>query len=196
MDQPSQPIRCALIVIDMLNHYEHKDGDRLMESVREMLPSLRGLIEQARQSDVLTVYVNDNYEDWSAGRERIVEQALSGADPSLIEPIVPPPDIPFVVKVRHSAFFQTWLEYLLRQEGIERLVLTGQVTEQCVLYSALDAYVRRFQITVPRDCVAHIDQDLARAALSMMEANMRATVVDTGTHAIEASPGFRRVSSG
>jgi nicotinamidase-related amidase len=51
------------------------------------------------------------------------------------------------------------------------------VTEQCILYSALDAYVRHFDIAVPPDAVAHIDQGLADAALKMMETNMRAELV-------------------
>jgi nicotinamidase-related amidase len=50
-------------------------------------------------------------------------------------------------------------------------VLTGQVTEQCILYSALDAYVRHFQVR-SSDAVAHIHEHLARAALEMMERNM------------------------
>jgi nicotinamidase-related amidase len=57
---------------------------------------------------------------------------------------------------------------------VEAVVLTGQVTEQCVLYSALDAYVRHFSLKVPRDCVAAIHEDLADAALRMMERNMAA----------------------
>jgi nicotinamidase-related amidase len=53
------------------------------------------------------------------------------------------------------------------------------VTEQCILYSALDAYVRHFEVTVPSDAVAHIDADLGTAALRMMKSNMRATVART-----------------
>jgi nicotinamidase-related amidase len=82
-----------------------------------------------------------------------------------------------VVKARHSIFYQTQLEYLLREEQIDRLILAGQVTEQCILYSALDAYVRHFELVIPRDCVAHIQEDLAQAALKMMASNMRAGVV-------------------
>jgi nicotinamidase-related amidase len=52
------------------------------------------------------------------------------------------------------------------------VVLCGQVTEQCVLYSALDAHTRNFEVTVVRDAVAHIHADLADAALRMMERNM------------------------
>ena len=167
----------ALIVTDMLNRYEHEDAEPPMQSVREILPGLCSLIAQARASDTLVVYVNDNYGDWTAGRRELAEAAMNGVDPSLVEPILPPSDAPFVVKARHSVFYGTQLEYMLRQHGIERLYLAGQVTEQCILYSALDAYVRHFQVVIPKDAVAHIHADLAQAAVRMMEINMRAEIV-------------------
>jgi nicotinamidase-related amidase len=166
----------ALIVIDMLNPYEHDDADLLVDSVRRSVPAIQQLIAAARDAGVLTVYVNDNYGDWSAGRRELVDRALANADPSLIEPIVPGDAVPFVVKARHSIFYETQLEYLLREKGITRLVLAGQVTEQCILYSALDAYVRHFEVMVPRDAVAHIHADLAHAALRMVEINMRGEI--------------------
>lgn len=169
----------ALIVTDMLNRYEHDAAGSLMESVRAMLPSLSSLVARAREQDVLTVYVNDNHGDWTAGRPELSERAMGGADPSLVEPILPADDLPFVVKVRHSIFYQTQLEYLLRQQQIERLVIAGQVTEQCILYSALDAYVRHFEVVIVRAAVAHIHPDLADAALRMMQTNMRAQIVSS-----------------
>jgi nicotinamidase-related amidase len=57
----------ALIVIDMLNRYEHADAELLLRSAREIVPVLAGLIETARQNEILTVYVNDNHGDWTAG---------------------------------------------------------------------------------------------------------------------------------
>jgi nicotinamidase-related amidase len=94
-----------------------------------------------------------------------------------VEPIVPADDLPFIIKARHSIFYGTQVEYMLRHEEIERIVLIGQVTEQCILYSALDAYVRHFKVSVAPDAVAHIHEDLAQASLRMMERNMRATLV-------------------
>jgi nicotinamidase-related amidase len=167
----------ALLVIDMLNRYEHDDAEPLMGSVGEMLPGLRALIERAREEEVMTVYVNDNHGDWAAGRAELVQWATSGPHAALVEPIVPDEDLPFIVKARHSIFYQTQLEYMLRQHEIEQLVLAGQVTEQCILYSALDAYVRHFDVVVPRAAVAHIHADLAEAALRMMEVNMRAEIL-------------------
>ena len=176
----------ALLVIDMLNPYEHEDAERLKQSVETMLGPLSDLIAEARRRDILTVYVNDNHGDWSAARPELTERALNGSGRSLVEPIAPPEGTPFVVKARHSVFYGTQLEYLLRQEGIDRIVLSGQVTEQCILYSALDAYVRHFEVVVPRECVAHIHRDLADAGLRMMEVNMRAQVTDTGVEALQA----------
>jgi nicotinamidase-related amidase len=170
-------VALALVIADMLNRYEHEDAEPLMESVRAALPGICELITRAREREVLIVYVNDNHGDWSAARAELIEWAMAGADPSLVEPIVPGDDLPFVVKARHSAFYQTQLDYLLRQNDVDQLVLAGQVTEQCVLYSALDAYVRHYEVVVARDAVAHIHSDLADAALRMMQTNMRAAIV-------------------
>jgi nicotinamidase-related amidase len=168
--------RTALIVIDMLNAYEFEDAERLEGSAEQALPVLERLLARAADDDLLTIYVNDNFGAWTSDRKDLIESALDGRRGDLVEPIVPRDEALFVVKARHSIFYQTPLEYLLAQEGVERLVLTGQVTEQCVLYSALDAYIRHFEITVARDAVAYIHEHLADAALELMERNMRADV--------------------
>jgi nicotinamidase-related amidase len=168
----------ALVVVDMLNTYEHEDAETLTRSVREVLPNISDLIERASDDDgVEVVYVNDLYGEWNAGRSELLERVMRGTYRELVEPIAPAEDAIFIVKARHSIFYETPLEYMLRQQGIERLVLAGQVTEQCILYSALDAYIRHMEVVVPRDAVAHIHEDLAEAALRMMEVNMRADVV-------------------
>jgi nicotinamidase-related amidase len=128
---------------------------------------------------VPVIYVNDNYGHWNSSSAELVEVALDGGHPELVEPLRPPADASFVIKARHSIFYETPLEYLLRQLGISRIALCGQVTEQCILYSALDAYVRGFEVTVPTDAVAHIDRELSDAALCMMRRNMRADVQRT-----------------
>jgi nicotinamidase-related amidase len=164
----------ALIIIDMLNSYDHEDAEPLREAARPVVPRLSALIAEAQERDILVAYVNDNHGDWTAGRNELAQAALDGAAPELVAPLVPPPDIPFVVKARHSVFYGTQLEYMLREHEVTRLILTGQVTEQCILYSALDAHVRHFEVVVPADAVAHIHEDLAEAALRMMRVNMGA----------------------
>jgi nicotinamidase-related amidase len=168
--------RTALIVTDMLSRYEHEDADRLIRSVDRVLPAIVELRERAQAEGALVVYVNDNHGDWAAGRRELCEWALAGSQARLVTPVLPPEEVAFIVKARHSVFFETQLDYMLRRANIVRLVLIGQVTEQCILYSARDAYVRHYDVVVPRDAVAHIHVELATAALKMMQTNMRAEI--------------------
>ena len=163
----------ALIVVDMLNPYDHDDAEPLARSVAAAVDQMAGLVERAGD-DTLTVYVNDNHDRWEAGRDELVRHALEGRHPELVEPIIPSTGVPFLVKGRHSIFYETALAHVLRSRGVERVVLCGQVTEQCILYSSLDAYLRGFEVAIPPDAVAHIHADLAEAALKMMELNMHA----------------------
>lgn len=166
--------RTALIVIDMLNTYDHEDAEVLVRSVRTSLPGVGALLERARDANAAVIYVNDNFGRWRSHHGEILEAALAGRYSDLVEPIAPDEESLFVVKARHSAFFETPLAYLLDQLGVQRVVLCGQVTEQCVLYSALDAHIRHLDVVVALDAVAHIDAGLAEAALRMMERNMSA----------------------
>jgi nicotinamidase-related amidase len=167
--------RTALIVVDMLNPYDHEDADRLVESVEKQLPQMVALRDRAaRAADTLTIHVNDNYEHWHYMRQDLVREALEGRRPDLVEPLVPDDAAPFIAKGRHSIFYQTSVDHLLQVEHVERVILCGQVTEQCIQYSALDAYIRGYEVSVPRDAVAHIEPDWARAALAMMATNMHA----------------------
>jgi nicotinamidase-related amidase len=168
----------AVLVIDMLNTYEHEDAEALVPNVADIIDPLTGLIATARdRDDVDLIYVNDNYGNFTADFDDIVDGALRGKRPDLVEPIAPDENCLRLLKVRHSAFYASSLDYLLRRLEAQQLILTGQVTEQCILYTALDAYVRHFSVVVPPDTVAHIDPELSDAALTMMQKNMHAEIV-------------------
>jgi nicotinamidase-related amidase len=163
--------RTALIVIDMVTAYDFPDAEKVVPAAEQAVPVIEHAIAD---HDGPVIYVNDNFGHWRSHRDQLIEQALQGEHRDLVEPIKPDDDALFVVKARHSIFYQTPLEYLLNQEDVGSLILTGQVTEQCILYSALDAYIRHFDVRVPPDAVACIHEDLAEAALTMMERNMAA----------------------
>jgi nicotinamidase-related amidase len=178
--------RTAVIVVDMLNPYDHEDAERLVDSVEGAIEPIAALVARAADEGVELIYVNDNYGDWNSSQEELAQAALKGRRPDLVEPIMPPDDADFVLKARHTIFYMTPLEYLLSQREIGHVVLAGQVTEQCILYSALDAYVRHIDVTIPIDAVAHIYEDLAQAALKMMERNMRAQLAPVADCRLEA----------
>jgi len=168
--------RSALVVVDMVNPYRFPDADAVAANAPVPARRIAKLLERARAEDVPVIYVNDNYGDWNSSSEELLRHALEGEHPELVEPLAPEPGDAFVIKARHSIFYGTPLEYLLATQDIGRIVMVGQVTEQCILYSALDAYVRHFRVAVVRDAVIQIDDELAEASLRMMERNMRADV--------------------
>lgn len=170
----------AVLVLDMLSTYDHEDADRLAASAENAVPAVAELVEAARRAAVPVIYVNDNHGRWSPSAAELAEVAAGGRRPDLVRPLTPAGDDMLVVKARHSAFYMTPLEYLLARLGTRRVVLCGQVTEQCVLYTALDAYVRHLEVTVAADAVAHIDERLAGAALEMIARNMSGDVRRTG----------------
>ncbi|MGC5034957.1 MULTISPECIES: cysteine hydrolase family protein [unclassified Streptomyces] len=177
MERQEGPARPALIVVDMINTYDHEDAELLVPSVERVVPVIADLIDRARRAEVPVIYANDNFGRWRSHHGELVDAALARPHARLIEPIRPDEESLFVVKARHSVFFETPLAYLLRSLGVGHVVLTGQVTEQCVLYSALDAHIRHLEVTVPEDAVASIHPHLAEAALEMMQRNMGARIV-------------------
>src|SRR4051812_39734546 len=95
--------KTAVIIADMLNSYDHEDAEPLVESVKEVLPAIVDLRRRAEEADALVVYVNDNHDSWEAGREELIEKALDGAHPELVDPVAPREPVPFIAKGRHSA---------------------------------------------------------------------------------------------
>ncbi|MEV6765519.1 isochorismatase family cysteine hydrolase [Streptomyces sp. NPDC051105] len=177
MSGPGETDGSALVVIDMINTYEHEDAELLLPAAQRVVPVLAELIGRARDTGGPVIYANDNFGLWRSHHGELVDSALSRPHADLVEPIRPDAESLFVVKARHSVFYDTPMSYLLWQLGVGTVVLTGQVTEQCVLYSALDAHIRHLDVTVPRDAVASIHPHLEAAALEMMERNMGARIV-------------------
>jgi nicotinamidase-related amidase len=179
------PQKTGVIVVDMVNPYCHPEADRLASRVSEALGGMNRLIQRAAAADVPLIYVNDNYGDWNSSADELAEKAMEGAHPELVEPILPTGKHSFVIKARHSVFYGTPLEYLLDQMGVGRLIFCGQVTEQCILYSALDAHVRHFDVVVPVDAVAAIYDHLAEAAVEMMKRNLSAELSSSSECGLE-----------
>ncbi len=71
-------------------------------------------------------------------------------------------------KKRYSAFYATDLEFLLRQLGVENVVITGTYTDACDLCTAFDACNRDFRVIVPRDVVAGYSPEIEHAALAII----------------------------
>jgi len=162
-------VRDALLLVDVLNDFEHEDGEKLLESFRSRHDGFVAALERARADGLTVVYANDTYGDWRGNGPALVQRALEGRGGELVEAIAPGEDDCFVVKPRYSAFDHTPLELILREREVERLLLGGMSTEGCVAQTAIDARELRFKITVLAKACATIDEGIEQVALEYLE---------------------------
>jgi nicotinamidase-related amidase len=159
----------ALLLVDLINLFDHDDGDRLLRSFQTRLPGMQSAIEQARDSNVPVIYVNDNAGRWDSDSRALVRLAEEGHGGELIGSLAPRNEDRFVLKPRYSAFDHTPLAILLEELRIERLLLAGAATEGCVVQTAIDARELGFKVTIIRDACATNDERLERIALEYAE---------------------------
>jgi nicotinamidase-related amidase len=94
----------------------------------------------------------------------------------LAERLQPEPDDYFVLTPKHSGFYSTTLDLLLRSLQVTTLLLTGLTGDICVLFTANDAYMRDFHLVVPADCVASLDPAENQHALLHMQRVLKADI--------------------
>ena len=162
-------IREALLVLDVINDFEHEDGDRLLASLRARLPALEAALAHARASGLDVIYVNDAHGRWDGERSAHVTRALAGAGGDAVERLAPRGDDRFLFKGAYSAFHATPLARLLEELGVTRVVLCGAATEMCVAQTAIAARELGLQVTVLRDACAAVDAGDEQIALDYLE---------------------------
>lgn len=170
--------RVALLLVDVINTFEYPRGDELLRCALPIAGPISVLKRKARRSGVPVIYVNDNFGRWRSGREELLKHCLSNEvrGKEFVEQLVPDEQDYFVLKPKHSGFYQTPLELLLKHLGTEKLVITGLSTNSCVLFTASDAYMRDLEICVPPDCVAACSASEHEAALAEMKCMLNASL--------------------
>ncbi len=110
--------------------------------------------------------------DFSAQVEHCLQDGVRGQP--VVELLRPDEDDYFVLKPKHSGFFSTALDTLLEYLGAKAVVLTGMAGNNCVLFTANDAYMRDLHLAVPSDCVASNTEEENRYALDQMRKVLKA----------------------
>jgi nicotinamidase-related amidase len=82
----------------------------------------------------------------------------------------------FVLKPKHSGFYSTTLDTMLRYLEAHTPILTGITGDRCVLFTANDSYLREYRIIVPSDCVVSNELAQNRQALELMERVLKADI--------------------
>src|SRR6185503_678393 len=146
----------ALLVIDVINDLEFEGGDQLLKHAMPMARNISALIKRARVARILVIYVNDNFGKWQSDFKKLLAHCLEDGvrGQSLAETLRPAGEDYFVLKPKHSGFFSTTLDVLLKYLHVKTLILTGLTGDICVLFTANDAYMRDYRLFIPSDIVA------------------------------------------
>jgi nicotinamidase-related amidase len=145
----------ALLLIDVINDLAFDGSDALVAQAESMAAPLARLKRRATAAGVPTIYINDNFGQWRSDFRRTVAHCTARSAPGhrVSRRLRPTARDYFVLKPKHSGFFDTTLDTLLETLGIRRVVLTGIAGNICVLFTANDAYMREYKIVAPADCI-------------------------------------------
>jgi nicotinamidase-related amidase len=168
----------ALLLIDVINDFEFPNGDVLFEQALPVARQIAALKAAARQAQVPVIYVNDNFGKWQSDWKKIVAHCLEDGvrGEPFVQLLLPSDDDYFVLKPKHSGFYCTTLDLLLEHVGAHSLILAGIAGNNCVLFTANDAYMRDFRLFVPSDCVVSETAAENDSALKQMAKVLKADI--------------------
>jgi len=173
----------ALLLIDVINDLDFPEAEQLVEFALPMGRAIAKLKQRLKQQGVPAIYVNDNFGRWRSDFRAQVQHCLEDntRGKPLVELLQPEEDDYFVLKPKHSGFYSTTLDVLLRYLEVKTLVITGVAGNICVLFTANDAYMRDYQLLVPADCVASNTRAENDDALEEMRRVLKADVTPSDT---------------
>lgn len=157
------PDRCqlALLLIDVINDLEFPEGARVARRAEPMAKRLASLKERAARAGVPCIYVNDNFGRWRSDFNAQVQHCLKDGvrGEFLCAALRPTKADYFVLKPKHSGFYQTCLGLLLQHLGTKTLLIAGLATESCVTFTANDAFLQGYGLIVLEDgCASGFDE--------------------------------------
>lgn len=178
--------RTCLLIIDMINEFSFDGADRVMPAVEQAARHIAGLKRRMKEARLPVLYVNDNFGRWQSDFRMLVARCLEEEcrGKQIARMLLPEDDDYCVLKPKHSGFYATPLELLLQYLEVGRVIITGIAGDNCVLFTAADAYMREFEVAVPADCVVSLDADRNRSALAQMRITLKADT-DPSTRIID-----------
>ena len=145
----------ALLLIDVINDLAFEGSATLVAQAESMASRLAAFKRCATAAGVPSIYINDNFGQWRSDFRQTVAHCTARSSPGrrVSMRLRPSPGDYFVLKPKHSGFYDTTLETLLRDLKITRTIVTGVAGNICVLFTANDAYMRGMRIIAPADCI-------------------------------------------
>ena len=141
----------AILVVDMLNDFV--TGALKCDRGLKIVPKTAELVNGARRAGVPVIFCNDAHLKGVDHELKLWgDHAIAGTKGAEVIPELGVCEGDYVVpKRRYSGFFRTDLDLLLRELGVETVVMTGLHTHMCVRHTSADAYCLGYEIVVAAD---------------------------------------------
>lgn len=162
----------ALLIIDMLNDFVQKGAPLEVPSTRSIISSIQKEVKTARSKGRSVIYICDYHKkkDPEFNKMGWPAHAVKGSKGAEIVKELKPHKGDYIIrKSTYSGFYKTRLDALLRKLEIKNLRFTGCVTNICILYTASDAVLRGYDVTVKKNCVAGLSPQTHRFSLLQMK---------------------------
>jgi nicotinamidase-related amidase len=182
MPSKSRQRDTALLIVDMVSEYDFPDAKRILKGALQAAKAIARLKQRAHAAKVPVIYVNDTAGKWESDQRAFVQRCLepTARGREVVELIAPSEHDYFMFKPKHSAFFGTPLHTLLQQLKISTLILTGVTSHQCVLFTAMDAHVREYDLIIPPDCIGAANATDTKHALYVFSHALNAKITASG----------------
>jgi len=164
----------ALLLIDVVNDFDFPEGEQLLKLAMPVGKNIADLKKRTKAEGIPAVYVNDNFGRWRSDFKKTVAHCREARGKQFVELLLPDEDDYFVLKPKHSGFYSTTLALLLEHLEAKNLILTGIAGNNCVLFTANDAYMHDFKLFVPSDCVVSNTEEENLHALKQMQTVLKA----------------------
>ncbi len=162
----------ALLIIDMLNDFVLEGAPLEVPDTRKAVPAIKREIEAARKEGRPVIYVCDTHQpdDKEFSRFGWPAHGVIGTEGGKVVEGLRPIEGDIVIhKPDYSSFFRTDLDEKLEKLGIDSLRLTGCVTHICILFTAYEAVLRDYKVTVVEDGIAGLAKEDHEAGLRIMK---------------------------
>jgi nicotinamidase-related amidase len=148
--------RSALLIVDMINAFDFEGAAALLDQSRRIGPRVVKLKTRAKAARAPVIYCNDNFGNWRSDFKAVLDACTREDKPArdLVQSVAPERSDYFILKPKHSAFYETPLESLLEDLKVRRLILCGIAGDGCIHSTATDAHIREFEVIVVRDGTA------------------------------------------
>ncbi|HLS08955.1 isochorismatase family cysteine hydrolase [Lentibacillus sp.] len=166
----------AILFIDIINDFNFDGSGKLLKYTETILPDLKRLRQFGKENDIPIIYINDHYGTWHSDFRKILNHCQNSRNRHIIHEIKPDDSDYFLIKPQHSAFFQTPLHALLNDLGRTHLIMAGIAGDICILFTAKDAYMYKYTMHIPENCMASEEKDGNEYALYLMRSVMDAVI--------------------